>query len=346
MRKLFLAMILMHCLIVPASASEITAPLVPHAGQDMMPEETGDFGNGILQIFQKAVRALQPDFRKSIRSCTEILFAALLLSVVTLLIKDYGKGTAVIASVVILVLTFRDTDTLIGLSAETVREICEYGKLLCLAMTTALAAQGAVTSSASLYAGTSLFTALLGSLISRLYVPLVYFFLLFSAASNALGEEYLRKLADSIKGFLSWLLKTLLIVFTTYMSITGVVAGTTDTAALKAAKVTISTAVPVVGGILSDASEAVLVSMQLMKNAAGIYGILAALAVFLSPFLKVGVQYLALKLSASLCGIFASKNICVLLSDIASAMGLLLAMLAAACTMVLVSTVCFLRGAG
>ena len=80
-------------------------------------------------------------------------------------------------------------------------------------------------------------------------------------------------------------------------------------------------------------------------GAAGIYWILAALAVLVVPFLKVGAQYLALKLSAALSGIFASKNICSLLNDIASAMGLLLAMLATACTMVLVSTICFLRGA-
>lgn len=338
-------MLLVHCLVIPAAASEITAPTVPRSGQEMMPEETGDFGNGIFQILQKAIYVLQPDFRKSVQSCMEILFAALLLSVVSLLVKGSGKCTSVIAAVVILLLTFQNTDTLIALSSETVRDICEYGKLLCLTMTTALAAQGAITVSASLYAGTSLFTALLGTLIFGLFVPMVYFFLLFSAASSALGEEFLRKLADSIKGFLSWLLKTLLIVFTTYMSITGVVSGTADAAALKAAKVTISTAVPVVGGILSDASEAVLVSMQLMKNAAGIYGILAALAVFIGPFLKVGVQYLALKLSAALTGIFASKSICALLNDIASAMGLLLAMLAAACTMVLVSTVCYLRGA-
>lgn len=345
MRKLFLSMLLMHCLIVPASASEITAPMVPPSGQELMPEETENFGNAILQILEKALNALQPDFQKSVQSCMEILLAAMLLSVISLLVKGSGKCTSVIAAVVILLLTFQNTDTLIALSSDTVREICEYGKLLCLAMTTALAAQGAVTASASLYAGTSLFTALLGGLISRFYVPMVYFFLLFSAANCALGEEYLRKLADSIKSFLSWLLKTMLIVFTTYMSITGVVSGTADAAALKAAKVTISTAVPVVGGILSDASEAVLVSMQLMKNAAGIYGILAALAVLVVPFLKVGAQYLALKLSAALSGIFAFKNICSLLNDIASAMGLLLAMLAAACTMVLVSTICFLRGA-
>ena len=344
MNKLFLAIILLHCLAVPAAAAEITAPMVPQSGQNMMPEETSDFGNGLLQLLQNAVHGLHPDLQEAVGNCGEVLFAALLLSVITAMTKGAARETSVTAAVVMLLLTFQDTDALIGLSSEAVREICEYSKLLCLVMTSALAAQGSVTASSALYTGTSVFTALLGSLISRYFVPMVYFFLLFSAASCALGEEYLRKLADSIKGFLNWLLKTLLLVFTTYMSVTGVVAGTTDAVALKAAKVTISTAVPVVGGILSDASEAVLVSMQLMKNAAGIYGILAALAVFIGPFLKVGIQYLGLKLTAALCSMFAEKNICSQVNDIASAMGLLLAMPASACTMVLVSTVCFLRG--
>lgn len=344
MKKLFLAIMLIHCLAVPAAAAEMTAPVVPQSGQDMMPEETENFGNALVRILHNAIHAVHPNFRKAARSCTEILFTAVLLSLITVLTKESAKGATAAAAVGILLLTFPNTDTLIGLSAEAVREICEYNKLLCLVLTSAMAAQGAVTASSALYAGTSVFTAMLASLIAKYYVPMVYIFLLFSAANSALGEDYLRKLADSIKGFLNWLLKTLLIVFTTYMSVTGAVAGTTDAVALKAAKVTISTAVPVVGGILSDASEAVLVSMQLMKNAAGVYGILAAVAVCIGPFLKVGIQYLGLKLSAALCSIFAAKNICSLVNDIAAAMGLLLAMLAAACTMVLVSTVCFLRG--
>jgi stage III sporulation protein AE len=161
-----------------------------------------------------------------------------------------------------------------------------------------------------------------------------------------LGEEYLRKLADSIKSFLSWLLKTMLIVFTTYMSITGVVSGTADAAALKAAKVTISTAVPVVGGILSDASEAVLVSAGVVKNTAGIYGIFAVLALIAEPFLRIGVHYLILKLTTAVCGIFGSKRITGLIGDFTSVMGLLLAMTGTVCLMILISTVCFLRGVG
>ena len=130
------------------------------------------------------------------------------------------------------------------------------------------------------------------------------------------------------------------------MSITGVVSGTTDAAVLKTTKVTISSVVPVVGGILSDASEAVLVSAGLMKNAAGIYGIFAVLAVFLLPFLRVGVQYLLLKFTAAVCSIFAPKSITELIGDFSTAMGLLLAMTGSVCLLQLISTVCFMKGAG
>lgn len=345
MKNLLFAVLLTFALALPAGATEISAPVVPESGQSFMPAETEDFGGGLAELLEKALLAVNPELKTCVRSCAGILLTALLLTAVTVLWEQSARGAAAAASAAILVLLFRNTDTLIALASDTLQELCQYGKLLCLVMTTALAAQGAAASSAALYTGTAVFSALLGSLMDRFFVPLVYVFVIFSAAGSALGEEALRKLAETIKSLLCWLLKTLLIVYTTYMSVTGVIAGTTDAAALKAAKVTISTAVPVVGGILSDASEAVLVSMGLLKNAAGIYGILATLAVFIGPFLKVGIQYLGLKITAGLSSLFASKPISSLIGDASSAMGLLLGMLAAACTMVLVSTVCFLKGA-
>lgn len=138
----------------------------------------------------------------------------------------------------------------------------------------------------------------------------------------------------------------LLIIFTTYLSLTRVVSGTTDAAALKATKVGMSSFIPVVGGILSDASEAVLVSAGLLKNAAGIYGILAVLALFLHPFLQIGLHYLILKLTAAICSVFGTSRMTGIIECFSTAMGLLLAMTGAACVMVLISTVCFMKGVG
>jgi len=346
MRKLLFAICVVFCLAVPAGACEITPPIVPEAGAKIMPEETESFGDSLVQLIENGIAQLQPDLQDALRIGAGLLVSALVFSLLPVVSEKSGRAVTAASAAAVSAMIFQHADSLIRLASDTVVELCEYGKLLCPVMTAALAAQGALSSSSALYMGTTVFTALLGSLISRFFLPMVYGFLIFSVANCALGEEYLKKFADSIKSVLSWLLKTLLMVFTTYMSITGVVAGTTDAAALKAAKLTISSAVPVVGGILSDASESVLVSIAMMKNAAGIYGILAVLAVFMGPFLKVGLQYLVLKASAALCGIFASRNISCLINDLSTAMGLLLAMLAAACTMVLISTVCFLKGAG
>ena len=130
------------------------------------------------------------------------------------------------------------------------------------------------------------------------------------------------------------------------MGITGVASGATDAAKLKAAKLTISSVVPVVGGILSDASEAVLVGAGMMKSAAGIYGLVAVSAIWISPFLQLGIQYLMLKIAGALCAMLDAKQVSTLVDSFSTAMGLLLGMTGVMCILLLVSTVCFMKEVG
>ena len=346
MSKILLVVILIFSLAIPASAAELTAPTVPQSGAEVMPEKTDSFGDGLLKLLENALGQLRPDLKEASRVSLGVVAAVMMVSLLQSFsgsVKTTAEfaGTTAIAAGLLL-----SANSLIRLAAETITEISEYGKLLLPVMTAAMAAQGGVSSSAALYTGTALFDAVLSSLISRLLVPMVYLFLALAVANSAMGEDLLKQMRDVAKGLISWCLKILLTVFTTYIAITGVVSGTTDAAALKATKVTISSVVPVVGGILSDASEAVLVSAGLMKNAAGIYGILAVLAVFLSPFLKIGVHYLILKLTAALCALFGAKRLTELIGDFSTAMGLLLAMTGSECLLLLISTVCFLKGVG
>ena len=346
MIRLLFGILFALSLSIPASASEIQAPEVPKSAMDLMPENTDSFGNALVELLRKGILLIQPELDGALRTCSGILICALLYSILPILSEKLTEPMAVAWSVALGTVMLQRTGTMIGHAADALRQICDYGKLLCPVLTTALAAQGGITASAALYTGTIAFITLLSILVSRLLIPLVYLFLLFSVAGSAIGEGFFRNLADGVKHLLTWLLKTLLIVFTTYMSVTGVVSGTTDAAALKTAKVTLSSVVPVVGGILSDASESVLVSMGILKNAAGIYGILAVLALFMGPFVKVGVQYLLLKGSAALCSLFGDKRISSLIGDFSTAMGLLVAMVAAGCVLILISTVCYLKGIG
>lgn len=345
MRKLVFALIFALSLAVPASALEITPPDVPPSGQDLMPEDTSSFPDAIAQLLRNAFRNLYPDLAEASRISITILCSALLISILYIFSSPSKIAMEISSVVVIASSLLQSTGSLIHLGADTVQTLSEYGKLLLPIMTTAMAAQGAPVTSAALYAGTAAFDTLLSSLIANLLVPLVYIFLILATGHSALHMDILKKMRDFAKWAIGWILKILLTIFTTYISITGVVSGTTDAVTLKATKITISSFVPVVGGILSDASEAILVSAGLMKNAAGIYGILAILAVFLSPFLKISIHYAVFKITAALTGLFAPKTICDLIEDFSSAMGFLLAMTSAACLLLLISTICFLKGA-
>lgn len=346
MRKCILLLLLLFLPAQQVAAAELTPPQAPESAQYAMPDNTDSFGDGLMELLQHAVSELRPDLAEAAKVSLGVLAAVMLVSVLDSFSGSVKRTASLVGAAAIVGVLLMSTDSLIRLGAQTVQEMSEYGKLLLPVMTAAMAAQGGITASAALYTGTAVFDTVLSGLISGLLVPLVYLFLALAAGNAATGEGTLRKMMDFVKWLVSWSLKTMLTVFTTYMSITGVVSGTTDAAALKATKVTISSVVPVVGSILSDASEAVLVSAGVMKNAAGIYGILAVLAVFLDPFLKIGAHYLMLKLTAAISGVFGSKQMSELVGDFSTAMGLLLAMTGAVCLLLLISTVCFMKGVG
>lgn len=344
MRKLILVCLLIFIFQTPVSAVEIQPPEAPSSAKIYIDDNANTLHEGLSYMMRQAIRLFRPDLAAA-SSISLAVIAAVLMVGILQTFPGTAKRSADFAGVVAVVsLLLANTNALIQLGTETITELTEYGKLLLPVMTAALAAQGGITSSAALYGGTTMFSSFLCSMISDLFIPMVYVFLALSAAGGAFGEPMLKKIRDMIKATISWCLKTLLTVFTTYMGITGILSGSTDAAALKAAKVTISTFVPVVGGILSDASDAILVSAGIAKSAAGLYGILAILALFLEPFIKFGTHYLLMKATAAISSLFGTKPMAELVDDFSSAMGLLLGMTGSACLLQLISTVCFMKG--
>lgn len=346
MRRIVLLLVMSVLLALPVSAADISAPTVPESAKSYMPSSQDHFGLGILEVIRDALMHFQPDFRDALRVCMVMFAVVVCISLMRSLPGSAHKAVDLAGTVAVAALLFEGTLSLIRVGAQTVTDVSEYGKLLFPVMATAMAAQGAVSSSAALYTGTVVFNTLLSSVISNILTPLIYLYLAVSTAAGASGAEMLKKIQDLLKWAATWILKTILYVFTGYMGITGVVSGTTDAATLKAAKLTISGMVPVVGGILSDASEAVLIGAGTVKNAAGIYGLFAVIAICIGPFLKIGVRYLLLKVTGGLCSVFGSKQTTELIGNFSTGMGLLLGMTGSECLMLMISTVCFMKGVG
>lgn len=344
MKRVLLAIILASMIAVPVKAVELSVPTVPSFAEEYMPPEPENLLQGIRYVLGQAVTKLRPDIGEAYRVCLGMIVAVMLVSILQAFRPNLVGGVDLAGTVVVSGIFLSAAGALMDLGAETVFQISEYGKLLIPVMTAALAAQGGVTSSTALYAATALFDSVLSFLISRVLMPILFVYLALSVAHSAVGEDLLKQLRDGVKWLMTWLLKTALYIYTGFISITGVVSGPTDAAAMKAAKLTISGFVPVVGGILSDASEAILVSASAVKNAMGLYGLFAILAIWIGPFLKIGAHYLMLRFTATVCSVFGSKRISGLIQDFSAAMGFLLAMTGSICLMLLISTICFMRG--
>lgn len=346
MKKTLLLILVLSLLVLPVSGVSFTAPEAPGEAGTRMPREPETFWEGLWYVVKKTVQAAQPDLAEGAGICLAVLAAVLLTS----MLQGFpGSGRAVgelVCTVAVATILLNSSHAMIRLGEETVTALSEYGKLLLPVMTAAMAAQGAGAASGALYTVTAALDTVLGSLISALLVPGIYIFLALAIANSAMGENPLEKLMDFVKWLITWGLKLVMYAFSGCLGITGVISGSADAAALKATKMAISGVVPVIGGMLSDASEAILVSAGVVKGAVGLYGLLAILAIWLRPFLKLGIQCLLLKFTAAVCAVFGGKQATGLIQAFSTAMGFLLAMTGTVCLLLLISTVCFIKGVG
>ena len=133
------------------------------------------------------------------------------------------------------------------------------------------------------------------------------------------------------------LLTAALLAFTLYLTVGGIFAGTVDSARVRVTKTAISGMIPVVGGIIAEASETVLAGAGLLKGAIGVFGLLGVLALCAYPFLQLGIQYLLYKLTAFLASVIGDTELCGLIGGLGGAFGLILGMVGSCALVLLVS---------
>ena len=179
------------------------------------------------------------------------------------------------------------------------------------------------------------FASSLGENASR-FVPLVGVLCVTTlSAGAALPESGLDKLADGLKKLISWLLCGAVTAFTLYLSVSGVLTGSADRAAVKAAQTAVSGAVPVVGSILAESAEMVLSAAHSLRAAIGAAGVLGVLLACLTPLVRLGVQFLLYRAAAFVSAVSGVKPLERLLEQLGDAFALVLGMTAACAALLL-----------
>ena len=324
---------------------------VPDGARDLL--EGADLGlgtsfdAGLRRILQNALDQLGGAFRQAARSAATVLVIALLVGLVGSMYEGSGGGTPefvpLLGVLAVAGVAVGTSGAFIGLGADTLRQLEEFSKSLFPAMAAAGAAGGALTSAAVKYAGTVLFLDILITLTGRVIMPLIYAYIAASIGSAALGGEGLKGAANLLKWITGVLITTLMIAFVGYLTVTGVVSGSADVLTTRVAKTTISTVLPVVGGIVADAAETVLAGAMLVRNGIGVIGLLVVLAVCLLPILQLGAHYLMFKAAAGLSGAVTDKRVGGLIGDLGTAFGMVMGLTGAGAMMIFFSIISMMR---
>ena len=280
----------------------------------------------------------------AIRSAIRILLVAAILSAFLSMSLPHTEAAVSLAGALgIAVCVSGDLNAMLLLGRRTVSELADFSKLLIPTMASAAAVSGAMTSSAAIGSLTTVLMQIFVSLLETLILPLSGAYVALCTAASALGQKSLHGLADAVGSGMKHGIRAVLFLFTSVLSLTGILSEASDISAMRAFKLTVSSSVPVAGSVLSDAASSVLAGAGVVLQSIGAIGLLGVLSIVIVPFLRLGVQYLLLQFAGFCCNALGATQCGKLVSDFSVAMSCLLAVTAGCAVMVFVSCVCLIR---
>lgn len=349
MKKWFLVLALVVLCVTPAWGEALPRELldaVPEEARMLLDgelEETENYqalDEGISGLWKRGCKLLLTTLRESVGGIAAVLIVMLLCAVATDCFHASGSkgGTVVLAgTLVVLLAVMGSMDSMMGLGKRTLEELNVFSQALLPTLSAATAASGGLISASVRQVLTLLFSGSLLGLIEGVLLPLVWIYVAAAAAGAILPAGNLGGIAEAVRKLIIWILSGGLLLFTGYLSLSGAFAGSADRLALQVTRTTIGSVIPVVGGIISDAADSVLASAGVLRQSVGIFGTLVILASCLLPFVKLGVQYLLLRLCAFLSAAVAPGELVKLVEALSGAFGLVLAMTGTGALLLLIS---------
>lgn len=296
---------------------------------------------GAAYLFEQLRLALRDILFPSLRALAALLLLALVCGLLESTADAAGEsGTRSATYLGVLgaaLLSAGEVRSLLSLGVETVEALHTMAKLLLPTVAGAMAAGGAAGTAGVWQVGALMLSDLFLSLLRSVLVPLLCGMLAVATVGALLEEERLARLADGLGSIASLLLRALLLAFTAFLSLTDILAGSADRLAVQLGKSVISGAVPIVGGILSDAAGSLLAGAHALRAVLGTLSVLAVLGVCVVPLARLAVQYALYRAAAFFCGVVGSRALRGFLDQLSDVFALILAMTAGGAFLLLVS---------
>ena len=312
---------------------------------ELVTDGSYDVDGAIARLFAKVKEELADRAREELNSLTRIIAIAAVCTTAEAVCSDKKASEliALCACSAVTLCTLGPVDGLMSQMLHSLTALNDYSRAAMPAVFTAAAASGAVLSSGAKYAAVCLSLDIIMELTHKLTVPLICAYLAMCVC-RAVFPNAIVGAAVNVAKWLAVTVMTFLTIGTSaYIGLVSALTGSADAAAVKAAKTVISTALPVVGGIISDAASTVLASAGVIKSSAGVFALIGVCALCIAPFAAIGVKMLVFRLCSAIASALDGSRLAALLGDISGALAMMLGVLGSMTIMLFISFMAAIR---
>ncbi|MBB6216621.1 stage III sporulation protein AE [Anaerosolibacter carboniphilus] len=233
-----------------------------------------------------------------------------------------GKLAYSTCYIVIIAIAIQSFSIATKIGVEAIDEMVMFVQALLPILLTLLMTMGGITASALFQPVIIASVGIISTLMKTIVIPLIFFSVILSIVNYLSSKIHVSKLASLLKQVCVILLGLMLTVFIGIITIQGVAASATDGVTIRTAKFAVGL-IPVVGGFISDAADAILGCSLILKNAIGGVGLFILAFIVLMPLLKILALILIYKLASALIEPIVDSDLPDCLNDLSNALVML-----------------------
>lgn len=218
----------------------------------------------------------------------------------SLKVSNAGKNVYFVQYFVLVILIVNAFVPILKFTVEAINRIISFMNMLIPLLITLILSTGNIVTTSMMEPVLVISMNFIANFINSFVVPFCLISFVISVISNLLGKIKLEKISKILRNVIVWTLGILLTVFTALLSLESNITSSVDGLAGKTTKAAVSGFIPVVGKIMGDSVDAVIGSVNILKNSVGVIGTLIIFAITLSPSIKIICYWFSFKILAAL----------------------------------------------
>lgn len=213
---------------------------------------------------------------------------------------------------------------LIVSSADLIEECSNFMLGFIPVYSSAIIASGNISSATGFRALMLSVSTVISRISKEIIIPLICIYMAMCIVSS-ISDVNTEDISKSVKSFATWVLSISATVFSGILGLGTLVSSAGDNTFFKTTKFIIGTAVPIVGGTISDALSTVKGCLEITKNILGAYAIIVIAVIFIPSAFELIFWKICLSISSGIGNIFGNKKLSALLTAASSVIGIMLA---------------------